>query len=535
MSFPSAVALALLPFLVVLLPGCGGGGSAPSGNIQPPPVDPTPPPPVDPIPPEMLPEIPARHPVQALQAPVIDLDGTLHVGAGVAPPDQLAAGVDYNGVPVLSGRVRDRVGADRVLEYLAKHMDPEYSGVEGLSSHAAGPVVHLAEGTSETFAEFTVGAVQLVNAALPYDKRIRFSTEAVTPLTAIDDVPKGHIYVDFASWADWNAPTKPPQGEAAAVAESQTSTTLDDRVLARLGSHIWVDTDAILEAFVLNPDTGDWEMTVLESYVDDSDTIIKLFSRDAVMHTLVHELLHTLGFTAHVGAERFMESVLNDGSTQVRRVQRSGLRVTINEHVHIPGHILFQVDRDGLLAAYSRFEPGALPEDLTVENLGPWSGTSFHVRGGLEFTGGEASFGVAFGNGFPQPWAAGPTPWSNLADNTALSETVTWNGALLGMTEAAQAVAGGARMAVQLATLDGTLDFTALEHWEPDQAPQAVGSGTQWGDGDLRYDIGVRGNSFVQTGGDDGEVTGVFLGSAHQAMAGVLERSDLAAGFGGTR
>ena len=160
----------------------------------------------------MPPEMPARHPVRALQAPVIDLDGTLHVGASVAPPDRLAAGVDYNGVPVSSGRVRDGVGADRVLEYIATHVNPDYQGMTGLSSHADRPVVHLAEGTDEVFAEFAVRAVQLVNAALPFDKRILFSTEAVMPLTAIDDVPKGHIYIDFAPWADWNTPDQAPPG-----------------------------------------------------------------------------------------------------------------------------------------------------------------------------------------------------------------------------------------------------------------------------------------------------------------------------------
>ena len=67
------------------------------------------------------------------------------------------------------------------------------------------------------------------------------------------------------------------------------------------------------------------------------------------------------------------------------------------------------------------------------------------------------------------------------------------------------------------------------------EAPGAVGSGTMWGDGDLGYTIKVSENTFVQTGGDDGEVTGAFFGPAHEAMGGVLERSDLAAAFGGKR
>ena len=61
------------------------------------------------------------------------------------------------------------------------------------------------------------------------------------------------------------------------------------------------------------------------------------------------------------------------------------------------------------------------------------------------------------------------------------------------------------------------------------------GSGTTWGDGNLNYGIEVVGNTFVQTGGDDGTVTGAFFDLQHEAMGGVLDRQDLAAGFGGTR
>ena len=62
-----------------------------------------------------------------------------------------------------------------------------------------------------------------------------------------------------------------------------------------------------------------------------------------------------------------------------------------------------------------------------------------------------------------------------------------------------------------------------------------MGTGATWHDGDLRYDIEVRGNTFVQTGGDDGTVTGAFFGPEHEGMGGVQERDDLSAGFGGTR
>ena len=105
------------------------------------------------------------------------------------------------------------------------------------------------------------------------------------------------------------------------------------------------------------------------------------------------------------------------------------------------------------------------------------------------------------------------------------------------MTDDFTPVGGAADLTVELATLDGQLDFTNLEHWptESNVAPGMVGSGETWGDGDLHYMVDVRGNTFVQTGGDEGTITGAFFGPVHEAMGGTLERDDLTAAFGGTR
>ena len=148
---------------------------------------------------------------------------------------------------------------------------------------------------------------------------------------------------------------------------------------------------------------------------------------------------------------------------------------------------------------------------------------------------GEAAFGVALRNGLARPWASGPAPLAALENNSALFGTVSWNGALLGLTPSAETVAGRARLAVELSTLDGQLEFTGLERWGEMAAPGEAGSATRWGAGDLEYAVEVRGNSFHRTGGDDGEVAGAFFGAAHEVMGGVLERSDVTAGFGGTR
>ena len=85
-----------------------------------------------------------------------------------------------------------------------------------------------------------------------------------------------------------------------------------------------------------------------------------------------------------------------------------------------------------------------------------------------------------------------------------------------------------------LGTLAGDLAFTGMRAWEAGDQVGAT-SGIVWGDGDLAYTVGVRGNTFVQTGGDDGIVTGIFAGARHEGMAGTLQRDDLAAAFGGSR
>ena len=145
------------------------------------------------------------------------------------------------------------------------------------------------------------------------------------------------------------------------------------------------------------------------------------------------------------------------------------------------------------------------------------------------------AFGAAHRNGFVSPWANGPVPSAHLAGNAALSGSVRWSGRLLGLTPDAEAVGGAADLAVQLETLDGDLDFTGLESWSANAAPGAVGTGKRWQRGSLHYNIGVRGNTFVQTGGDAGTVTGLYFGRSHEGMGGVLERPDLSAGFGGKR
>ena len=137
-----------------------------------------------------------------------------------------------------------------------------------------------------------------------------------------------------------------------------------------------------------------------------------------IRDTLTHELLHALGLSGHVPT-RFADSIMHIGSE--------------------PSSYLPTIDADSLWAAYTRFEPGT----ESFENLGPWSESSFHIRGDMWYVG---AFGVGFRNGLASPWAFGPIPDTDLADNRALSGSATWNGALLGFTPEAHTVAGAARI-----------------------------------------------------------------------------------------
>ena len=465
---------------------------------------------------------------------VVDLDDALHVGADAAPAlDELATGRDYGGVAVSSGEVRDGESAERVIAYLMQQIDEEYRSTTwtpGLPTLSEPPIVRLARGTSEELAAYVEHAVQRINTALPVEKRILLSPEPAPPLTALAAVPDGQIFIDFAPSAnDWDLGahytyTHSANGNRVMVAEADPIVEFDTAAqrweyLGMRAGRMWFDR-AVLEtmlktAWVRDWETGEWEEELLDSRPVESDSVQSGWDDFAPSATSIG-LFVALGFFRQVDDSELPDSLVRERASPSFWHRRG-------------------IDGDALFAAYDRLAPGILPEDLSVESLGPWDDTSFHLRGDLDFAGGEAAFGVALRNDLARPWATGTAPLAELADNTALFGTVSWHGALLGLTPAAETVAGRARLTVELRTLDSELAFSGLEHWGVEQAPGAAGTGTRWGDGDLEYSIEIRGNSFHRIGGDDGEVVGAFFGAAHEAMGGVLEQDDLAAGFGGVR
>lgn len=456
-------------FLATILAlGCGGGGGG--GSTMP-------------RRPAILPEIPLQTLAHAPQAPIVDFDGSLHVGAGVAPEiNQLSKTGARGDMSISSGSVRDGAGRDALVEFLKPFVEVGPSkSIAGLPTYSSPPVVRAARGTSAEHMDYAVRAVQIINAYLPHDKRISFSGNPSPPRVGTDEVPPGEIFIDFAPHREWTPPSTRPVGQ-------------EPRGTTRSGS-----------IYYEYPETGETTYGGVEhSRIWINSDKIREFSGEAMILLLAHELLHALGFRGHPDPVRYHDSVTR---SRVPRV--------------FSERILGPVDADAILAIYSGYEPG----DTSVESLGPWSDTSFHLRGDLKIAGGDVSFGVASRNGLAQPWASGPTPSVNMVDNEELSGVVTWTGALLGITPSAETVVGDSRLAIDLADLDGQLDITNM---------QFDGGGT-WGDGDLGYSVEVRGNTFVQTGGDAGQVTGAFFGPRHEGMGGVLERHDLSAAFGGKR
>ena len=443
-----------------------------------------------------IPDLPLQTPLHALQT-------TIHVGADVAPPaDALQQAALHGETRVSYGSVQDGIGAAEVIAYLQADAasflneqdqddDPasmvEFPGGLLLRFGPVPPTVRVVDGTPPALIDETIRVVQAINAALPIDWQLEVSRDPAPAGTVTPS--EGEILVVFAREEDWPQEAAPPIDENIGLAEPlfTIAPTGDPNAPFRIeigGGRVFVD-----------------------------HTRTEGLERLGV---IAHELIHLLG-RSHVDPIRFPRTIMVGGGSE-----------------ELSPHILHPLDREALLAVYGELEPGTTPNDI-AEELGDWSDTSLHIRGAVDIEDGEIAFGVALRNGLSQPWTSGPSPHTDVEDNPALSDDVSWSGRLIGLTPDAEAVAGEADLSVDLATLTGMADFTGLEQWAANAAPGALGTGATWDDGNLRYDIEIRGNTFVQTVGDAGTVTGAFFGPAHEGMGGVLEHDKLSAGFGGKR
>lgn len=373
---------------------------------------------------------------------------------------------------ILHGSLNDGAPTDAVARYIRQALP------NGTRRFAKTPTVRFVGDVSDqTLIDRTLAGIRFVNAALPEHQRIR--VPSLQPVART-----GHHTAFGTSYS--------------ADGTAETNTIYIEFVDQ-------LDGAGRAARWPPSPDP-----TIDHAYISLKRSSLGRDVYLLALNLVTHELLHALGFE-HVPSD--LVSIID---------ARSGATHWPKQ----PLSILHSLDREALRILYTRLEIGADPT-----TFGPWASTSVHIAG----NGPYANFGVALRNGYAEPWAYGLKPATALSDNPALSGTATWNGSLTGLTPTASSVIGDASIGVNLATMTGTAEFTGLESWDAGTAPGAAGSGAPWLDGDLAYTISVHGNTFRETGGDTGMVTGVFTGQSHEGVAGTLERSDLTAAFGGSR
>ena len=232
---------------------------------------------------------------------------------------------------------------------------------------------------------------------------------------------------------------------------------------------------------------------------DDFDTSEYMYPRSVI----VHDFLHALGLWGHVNSIDFPDSIMG----------------TSGEYIPNLGYIISKIDREALQVIYMGQRP-----DL-YSNLGRWTDTSFHLMGKANDD--TMRFGVALFNGLPHPWARGIFPNTDLASNTSLSGTATWNGTLLGYSGPSP-IAGDATNEQNLQFQDiffvNRFESTGDDRWFHTR--------------NIDYKVTVSGNVFLNVQGEgreQGRVIGAFMGARHEHMGGTVKRTDMVAAFGGKR
>ena len=492
----------------LLLSACGGGGGPPSGG-----EDATPPPPTPTPAPEPL--SPPPHPVaKPLPAEIDDSQGGRQVGIGPAFADErpgindLESRSRRGAFAVGSGRWRDPQGRDgsasaaevvRFLRSFQTQNDREGGGDLVFVDFGAQKTLRINSTARASERRATIAALRNINTSLPWRHRILLGPD-ISERLSTEDIPEDEIHVHFTDGREsWPELEEDEHYEPDVLGIGGSS--FDREARRVLGGFTYIDRQAV------GPNFARMEFVV------------------------VHEILHAWGMGAHVDPEAYPDALL------VPRLPRD-----LND---VP-RLWLTVEGEALLAEI-KITPGTRVSDLTVADLGPWEEDGSHLLGQTDLGGTTADtvqFGAGYRNGFGKPWAWGSAPATQLRNNPEMSgrRTATWAGSLLGFTGAGLPVAGDAEIGIDLASLRGRADFRELESWARETHPGVPGSGLLWGDGDLRYTIGVATETgievFVSTfaaGDDPGIVTGAFVGARHEGATGVLEHPDLSAAFGAAR
>lgn len=382
---------------------------------------------------------------------------------------------------------QEGVSGESLAGFLSYHqrMDSPYRGDVLDRWGSTPPVVRVASGATSRQIGQVRRAVEIINSALPRDWQMTFDP---TPRQEDQPFGRGTVWYDGEIVVNY-APSGPggPGGFSRASYGREEAYGDADIVIA---SRVSIATDN---------GGASWHQLAL----------------------VIHEIGHTLG----IGGDTWGD-IENLWPRSIMTYQAGqGLRPKDRRN------FLWPLDRDSFLALYTVLRPGMTPAEITAA-LSGWTATAYRIEDGFTLDSGETlGFGAWSRGVWAEPWADFPMSAGALADNAALSGTVTWSGRLAGMEPDGDAVRGDAALVVDLTTLDGDATFSSLQTWAAGVNPSS-GAGSQWGSGRLDYDVTIAGATFRDS---TGAVSGGFAGQGHEGMAGTLTRSDLQAGFGGVR
>ena len=235
------------------------------------------------------------------------------------------------------------------------HIFEDQSQIERFNSR---PMLSLAEGTTDFQADIVRRALEFINYSLPEEYRVSLENVRVPALSG--EPPNGEIYVDFVSKDQWRDIEGLYAEEAIGVARYYSSFNEDDPELSGRSVHIWIDPQYI-------------QTRTLEGnfYKNLRDT--------ANIGLLAHEILHALGFSGHVPAERVGAITSSPVSTIMWPTVSAVGHSTITEETRIltgassvSFGLLNPADRAGLRYLYEEIETGDDPRDITEAELDSW-------------------------------------------------------------------------------------------------------------------------------------------------------------------
>jgi len=350
------------------------------------------------------------------------------------------------------------------------------------------PIVRVRENVKPEYHAMTAKAVDLINDWLPPEHRMIMGEPTFLlgdglhpeygheyPVWDPKDVPAGVIYVDFEI---------PERSASSRYNESGSRHTTTD-----------------VPHMISNLVAINAEFTIAEQFHE-------------VYGTLVHELVHAMGIPGHVSEHRHPTSIMPDS------LYRGG---GLPDEAGLPR--IPRIDGEALMTAYALYDDGETPDEITFASLGPWAAAIPALHGEVREEhahghshGDPVRFGVEYRTQWTRAWDEGPIPMTSLA-RSRLTGTATWNGALVGYTDAGTPVEGDAGITVDIADMDGTAAFTDL-----------MAGGASWRP-DLSTRIRVDGNHIESTqGGSWVGFDAQFRGAGHKAVTGVFRWEDTATG-----